>query len=220
MKALNERLSSTRARLAVGGFGLVLVLAAAWLLVVSPQRSKVGDLKQSVEAAQTELVTRQQALARPSADVKVRASDTYRLTKALPDGVGMAGVILDVNRVAKNALAHVHLDRSCLGRRGFRLQRPAPDPRAARPLQQRLGIPRGHPRAGSRSQEHARCPWTAVLGHGRRSRQGRRRGVPGRQGDVTLQSFTFSGAPPAADTGTTPSTTPSSSGTVAAGATP
>ena len=220
MKALNERLSSTRARLAVGGFGLVLVLAAAWLLVVSPQRSKVGDLKQSVEAAQTELVTRQQALARPSADVKVRASDTYRLTKALPDGVGMAGVILDVNRVAKaHSLTFTSIaPASAVAGAGY----------SAQPLtlvlQGRfssvsgfLGDIRGLVRV-RKSTLDARGRLYSVTGVDLAKADDAE--FPVVKATITLQSFTFSGAPPAADTGTTPSTTPSSSGTVAAGATP
>ena len=158
MKALNERLSSTRARLVPGesGSSSCSPLPGSWSS--SPQRSKVGDLKQSVEAAQTELVTRQQALARPSADVKVRASDTYRLTKALPDGADMAGVILDVNRVAKaHSLTFTSIAPAAAVAR-YRLQRPAPHRCRAGPLQQRLGIPRGPARARARPRRARSTP--------------------------------------------------------------
>jgi Tfp pilus assembly protein PilO len=219
MKALNERLSSPRARLAVGGFGLVLVLAVAWLMVVSPQRGKVGDLKQSLASAQAELTSRQIALSSPSAAVKVRASDTYRLTKALPDGAGMAGVILDVNRIAK---AHSLTFTSI-----------APAPTVAgtgyttQPLtlilQGRfssvsgfLGDMRGLVRV-RKSTLDARGRLYSVTAVDLSKADAAE--FPVVKATVTLQSFTFSGAPPAAATGTTQSTT-SSSGTVAAGATP
>jgi hypothetical protein len=220
MKALTERLSSTRARVAAGGIGLVLVLGAAWLLLVSPQRSKVAELKQSVDAARSDLATRQSALARPSAAVTVRASDTYRLTKALPDATGMAGVILDVNRVAK---AHSLTFTSIA---------PAPvvagSGYSSQPLtlvlQGRfssvsgfLGDMRGLVRV-RKSTLDARGRLYSVssvdLGQADDAE------FPMVKATVTLQLFTFSGVPPAASTGTTPSTTPSSSGTVAAGATP
>jgi Tfp pilus assembly protein PilO len=219
MKALTDRLSSTRARIAVGAFGLVLVLAAAWLLVVSPQRSKVADLKQSVQTAQVELTERQNAISRPSAAVTVRASDTYRLTKALPDGTGMAGVILDVNRVAKaHSLSFISIAPAApVAGSGY----------SAQPLtlilQGRfnsvsgfLGDMRGLVRV-RKSTLDARGRLYSVTTVDLSKPDDAE--FPMVKATVTLQSFTFSGAPPAAVTGTTP-TTPSSSGTVAAGVTP
>lgn len=220
MKALSERLSSTRARIAVGAFGLVVVLAAAWLLLVSPQRSKVGDLKQSVDTARTELVTRQQALAAPSAEVRVRASDTYRLTKALPDAVGMAGIILDVNRVAKaHALTFTSIaPAAAVPSTGYNAQP------LTLVLQGRfssisgfLGDIRGLVRVRKTTLDARGRLYSVTsvdLGQADDAE------FPVVKATLTLQSFTFSGTPPATDTGTTPSTTPSSSGTVAAGATP
>ena len=91
--------------LGAGAAALVLVLAASWMLVVSPKRSEAVDLEQQVAAKQVELANKRAALAAPSAQVKVKASDLYRLTKALPDSTDMAGILLDVNRLAaKNKL--------------------------------------------------------------------------------------------------------------------
>ena len=202
-------------------FGLVLVLAAAWLLVVSPQRSKVGDLEAErrgrADRARRRGSRRSRVLRR---DVKVRASDTYRLTKALPDGVGMAGVILDVNRVAKShSLTFTSIaPASAVAGSGY----------SAQPLtlvlQGRfssvsgfLGDIRGLVRV-RKSTLDARGRLYSVTGVDLAKADDAE--FPVVKATITLQSFTFSGAPPAADTGTTPSTTPSSSGTVAAGATP
>lgn len=85
---------------------LVLVLAAAWFLLITPKRDEAANLEQQVAAKRIELVVKQAALAAPSAAVTVKASDLYRLTKALPDSTDMAGILLDINRLAaKNKLA-------------------------------------------------------------------------------------------------------------------
>ncbi len=52
-------------------------------------------------AAQAELSQRKADLARPSAAVTVRASDVFRLAKALPEDANVAAVMLDVDRLAK-----------------------------------------------------------------------------------------------------------------------
>ena len=70
MKALNFARPRGMSPSPCGGLVLVLPCWFSWSCSADGGRR---DLKQSVEAAQTELVTRQQALARPSADVKVRA---------------------------------------------------------------------------------------------------------------------------------------------------
>jgi Tfp pilus assembly protein PilO len=79
---------------------VLLVLVASWFLLLSPKRDKVVELDQSIAASQTELAAKQDALARPAAAVKIRASDLFRLNKALPDKTDMTAVILDVNRLA------------------------------------------------------------------------------------------------------------------------
>ena len=166
MKALNERLSSTR-RSPRGRWrsGSSSCSPLPGSCSSSPQRSKVGELEQSVEAAQTELVTRQHGARASVGRCQGPGERHYRLTKALPDGVGMAGVILDVNRVARQPQAHVHLDHA--------VPRPSPGTGfsaqpltlvLAGPLQQRLGLPRRHPRARPRRKSTPRCPRTAVLG--------------------------------------------------------
>ena len=92
---------SNRTALAIGGAALVLVLAALWFLVVSPKRSEAARLEGDVAAAQAELSQRKADLASPSAALTVRASDVYRLAKALPEDANVAAVMLDVDRLAK-----------------------------------------------------------------------------------------------------------------------
>lgn len=91
---------SNRSAVALGGAALALVLVALWFLVVSPERSQAKGLEADVVAARAELDQKKADLARPSAAVTVRASDVFRLAKALPEGANVAGVILDVDRLA------------------------------------------------------------------------------------------------------------------------
>jgi Tfp pilus assembly protein PilO len=92
---------SNRTALGLGAAALLLVLLGLWFLVVSPKRSEASDLKNEVASAQAELTQRKADLAQPSAAVTVRASDVFRLAKALPEDGNVAGVMLDVSQLAK-----------------------------------------------------------------------------------------------------------------------
>ena len=82
-------------------FGAVaLVVAAAFVLVVGPERSKATDLDGQIVSVQQQVDQRKAALATPKADVHVRASDAFRLTRAMPDTTDMSGVILVLNRLS------------------------------------------------------------------------------------------------------------------------
>ena len=96
----NALLENKKAAIGLGAVGGVAVLAAAWFFLVAPQQSKADDLDRQTAVAQTELQARKLALATPSAKITVKAGDTFRLTKAVPDATNMAGVILDLNRLA------------------------------------------------------------------------------------------------------------------------
>ncbi|MDH4176766.1 MAG: type 4a pilus biogenesis protein PilO [Thermoleophilia bacterium] len=94
-------LRTQRGMLAAGAAALALVLVAGWFLVVSPKRSRADELVGQVAAAQTELAQKRAELARPSANVRIRANDLFRLSKALPGAMDTASVILDVDRLAR-----------------------------------------------------------------------------------------------------------------------
>lgn len=98
-------LQSERGRIGAVIGGLLVVATGCWFLLVAPQRSKVAQLDTEISATRVDLSQRRLALARPSASVKIRPSDLYRLTKALPNSTDMAGILLDVNRLAgRNSL--------------------------------------------------------------------------------------------------------------------
>jgi Tfp pilus assembly protein PilO len=98
---MSDLFRSPKGKLGLVAAGGVLLLAAAWFLIVAPQRSKASKLSNEVTASRAELAQRRVALARPSAKVTVKPSDLYRLTKALPNETDMSGVLIDVDRVAR-----------------------------------------------------------------------------------------------------------------------
>jgi Tfp pilus assembly protein PilO len=98
---VNAFLRTKKGMIVAGIAGLAAVLAAGWLLVVSPERKQADDLAAQVVASEAELAQKRAELARPSAAVRVKADDLFRLSKALPSQVDSAGVLLDLDRVAK-----------------------------------------------------------------------------------------------------------------------
>lgn len=215
-------LRSRNGKIGAAVAGFLLVVAAGWFLLVGPQRSKASDLDTQIAASRTELAQKQVALARPSATVTVKPSDLYRLTKALPNATDMAGVLLDVNRVA--------------GRNDLEFRSIAPS--AALPGNGWVATPLAvvvQGRFGDVSRFLGDLRALVKVRHGRLDSRGRLYAVGGvdigqPEGDqkfpvvkatVTLRAYTFSAPAPAASASTqSPSATPSSSGTVAAGATP
>ena len=97
---MSDLLRSPKAKIGMVVAGGLLLVAAMWFLLVAPQRSKATDLGAQVTASRAELTQRRIELARPSANVTVKPSDLYRLTKALPNEIDMSGILLDVNRIA------------------------------------------------------------------------------------------------------------------------
>jgi Tfp pilus assembly protein PilO len=98
---VNAFLHTKKGMIVAGVAGLALVLAAGWFLLVAPERKQADDLAAKVAASQSELAQKRAELARPSAAVRVKADDLFRLSKALPTQVDSAGVMLDLDRMAK-----------------------------------------------------------------------------------------------------------------------
>lgn len=100
---MSSLLENRRAVTALAVAGLVAVLAAGWFLLVTPKRERSAKLDDEIAAVQAQITTREADLANPTADVRLRASDRYRLAKAMPDSVDMAGIILDLSRLARSS---------------------------------------------------------------------------------------------------------------------
>lgn len=97
---MTSGLRTKQGMLTAGAATIALLLVAGWFLVVAPKRSRADALEVQVAAAQTELAQKRAELARPSAAVRIKANDLFRLSKALPGYSDTAAVILDVDRLA------------------------------------------------------------------------------------------------------------------------
>jgi type IV pilus assembly protein PilO len=80
--------------------GVLAYAAAGYFFVVSPQRSKAADLKQQIQATEDQIqqykLLSQQAATTPP----IRVADLFRLEKAMPNEVDMAGIVLELSRIA------------------------------------------------------------------------------------------------------------------------
>ena len=110
---MSSVLSSPKGKIGAIAVGGLLIILALWFLVIAPQRSKATELAAEAASMRAQVDARKVALATPSANVTVRPSDLYRLTKALPDDTNMSGILLDVNRIAaQNKLTFISITPS------------------------------------------------------------------------------------------------------------
>jgi hypothetical protein len=218
---MSDLLRSPKGKIGLAVAGGLLVVIAGWLLLVSPQRSKAAELGAQVEASRTELSQRKLALVRPSSTVTVKPSDLYRLTKALPNETDMSGILLEMSRVA--------------GRDNLELSSVSPSPQLSGTgyLQQPLAVVvQGRFANVSRFLGDLRS-LVSVRG-GRLDARGRfysvsrvdisapegTKAFPTVKAAVTLNAYSFSAPVPSGTPAPSTTTDTSSSGTVAAGATP
>lgn len=82
---------------------VVLLVAGAlgYFLLISPKRSESADLGQQIQAVETEIQTRRLAVRSTPKPEPIRAADLFRVTKAMPSKADMPGVLLELNRIAR-----------------------------------------------------------------------------------------------------------------------
>jgi Tfp pilus assembly protein PilO len=215
---MKSRLESPKGMIVAGGAAVLLLVAAIWFLAVSPQNSKAAKLDSAIAAEQTKIAERRAQLAAPSAQVHVRASDLYRLTKAMPDQTDMSGIILALNRLAKaHGLSFDGIQPSpTVAQTGYSVQP------VSVTVQGRFSAVSAFMRdLRSLVDVHKRAlKVTGRLFSVDQFSLGapdNKRSFPDVKATFTIDAFSFVGGLPAAPSTTTPS---APSGTVAAGATP
>jgi type IV pilus assembly protein PilO len=82
--------------------GVLAYAAAGYLLVVAPQRSKSADLKEQIQDTEAQ-IDQYRLQARQAANTPpIRVADLFRLEKAMPNDVDMAGIVLELGRIARD----------------------------------------------------------------------------------------------------------------------
>lgn len=83
--------------------GLVVYGLVGYFLLVSPQRGKAADLKRQTVTTQQQIDQYRLLAAQARATPPIRVAELFRLTKAMPDSVDMAGLILELSQVARQS---------------------------------------------------------------------------------------------------------------------
>jgi hypothetical protein len=83
------------------GVGIALVVAAfGWFVLVSPQRSRAASLDVEIVQIEQQISESRAAQLQSSGAQPIRSADLFRLTKAMPADNDIAGVMLELSRVA------------------------------------------------------------------------------------------------------------------------
>jgi Tfp pilus assembly protein PilO len=83
--------------------GLLVYGIAGYFLLISPQRAKAASLKKETAATQQQIDQYRALSAAAKAAPPIRVAELFRLTKAMPDQIDMAGVVLELSRVARES---------------------------------------------------------------------------------------------------------------------
>jgi len=83
--------------------GLLVYGLIGYFLLISPQRGKAADLKKQAVATQAQIAQYRTLAAQARATPPIRVAELFRLTKAMPDTVDMAGLLLELSEVARES---------------------------------------------------------------------------------------------------------------------
>jgi len=89
------------AAIAIVVAALLVVTAAGYFLLISPQRSKSSELAAEAESIRTQIQSLRTANVQAQNVEPIRVADLFRVTKAMPDTDDMPGVLLELNRIAR-----------------------------------------------------------------------------------------------------------------------
>jgi Tfp pilus assembly protein PilO len=80
---------------------LLVVAAAGYFLLISPQRSRSAELAKEAQSIESEIQARRIASKQSTQSEPIRVADLFRVSKAMPSTDDMAGVLLELNRIAR-----------------------------------------------------------------------------------------------------------------------
>lgn len=80
---------------------LLVVAAAGYFLLISPQRSRGAELAKEAESIEAQITAQRIASKQANQIEPIRVADLFRVSKAMPSTDDMAGVLLELNRIAR-----------------------------------------------------------------------------------------------------------------------
>lgn len=83
--------------------GFLIAAAGGYFLVLGPQRSQASSLDQQIADTQSSIDSARALTLQAKEGAKIRVTDIFRLTKAMPDQTDMAGILLELNQVAQDS---------------------------------------------------------------------------------------------------------------------
>lgn len=98
--SVKSRKLSPAATAAVGVCVAVVVALAGWFLLVSPARSRAAELDVEIAAVEQKISEARAAALQADAVEPIVSADLFRLSKAMPEDLDQAGVLLELSRVA------------------------------------------------------------------------------------------------------------------------
>lgn len=101
MNATKRKMSPAVASVLVGAFA-ALILGAGMFLLVLPQRHKAASLAKEVESTQQQ-IAQARALAEQKPAQPIHVAQLFKLVKAMPDGLDMPGILLQLNQTASDS---------------------------------------------------------------------------------------------------------------------
>lgn len=99
MKVTKRKLSPA----ATAGVGVAIALfigLLGWFVLISPQRSRASSLDEELVQVEQQISESRAAQMQSSGAQPIRSADLFRLTKAMPANNDIAGVMLELSRVA------------------------------------------------------------------------------------------------------------------------
>jgi Tfp pilus assembly protein PilO len=94
---------SRKIRMAISGVALVVIVALAWFLLISPLRSEIAETEQAIEAQQVRLATAQAKLAKAEAtraEGQKNQARLLELAKMMPESSQIPSLLLQIQDLA------------------------------------------------------------------------------------------------------------------------
>jgi len=83
--------------------GFLLAGVGGYMMLIRPQHAKAADLDTQIADTNSAIDAARALTLEAKKGAQIRVADLYRLTKAMPDQVDMAGILLELNQVAEDS---------------------------------------------------------------------------------------------------------------------